>query len=170
MKKLTILVLAICLALGTISYAQEPEGEEIPITILFDGQEYEKKSEGALAAWLGYAMARAVWVRDNFTTEEAVNGEYKNSFEEEIDAYTKMVQIWRELKESDPQLSDPYLNLLERVDDAGFLKEYIWTYIHDGNWGGFPDLDMDGFDVYAKKYLVGHTPEKITTIEINTEG
>ena len=172
MKGLLIAALILCLGFGGICYAQEAQEaneEALPITVLFDEEAYEKKSESALAAWLGYAMSRAVWVRDHYTEEDIITNGYQPSFEEQIDAYSNMVQIWRELKEKDPNISDVYLNLLERIDDDGFLKEYIWVYLHNGSWGGFPDVDTKSFDAYAKKYLVGHDPEVIATIKVDLE-
>ena len=170
MRLILIAALVFCLGLGGFCHAQEAQEDELPITVLFDEQAYEKKSESVLAAWLGYAMSRAVWVRDHYDEKDIIANGYQPSFDEQVDAYTSMVQIWRELKESDPNISDTYLNLLERVDDEGFLKEYIWVYLNDGGWEESSDVDIESFDVYAKKYLVGHTPEVIATIVVNPEG
>ena len=84
MKKILITALIFCLWISGFCYAQgaKETQEELPITVLLDEEAYEKKSESVLAAWLGYAMSRAVWVRDHYTEEDIIANVYEPSFEE----------------------------------------------------------------------------------------
>ncbi|MFK7897007.1 MAG: hypothetical protein AB8G23_14275 [Myxococcota bacterium] len=54
---------------------------------------------------------------------------------------------------------DEYLDLLLRVQQAGFLEEYVWFYFHKRAWP-MPDwLEMQAFENWRTQNLAWHRPE-----------
>jgi tetratricopeptide (TPR) repeat protein len=53
---------------------------------------------------------------------------YELTFEEDKDVYTTILSMWREKKQEDSEAAYGQYDLLLRIDNAGFLEEYIWYH------------------------------------------
>jgi tetratricopeptide (TPR) repeat protein len=74
-----------------------------------------------------------------------------------VAARTTAVQIYRELKEKDSQLSVPYFDALSTVADNSFLREYVWTYLHEPEWSSPPGtLHLVDFMHWRAEHLAQH--------------
>ena len=114
---------------------------------------------GERGVWLVYLMKRAKWHElDNECgdTETVV----VPSFDEECHARAATLKTYRALREGDPQLDVPYFNDLSKVADAGFLREYVWIYLHQPSWQQTPNgLNVAEFDQWRASNLRNHTPQ-----------
>lgn len=108
--------------------------------------------------WLAYLFARAAYaVREN--TGERVAGERDASFEEEVRGRSVALSTFRDLKHSDAQLASVYFSDIDRVEAAGFLREYVWSYLHHANWEIPPaDLKLAAFNAWRAEHLADHVP------------
>jgi hypothetical protein len=115
---------------GSAGAAQGSEGRT-EVAILWSPQ--GAPNEDAL--WLGYLTARANYINGHKAAYDWKPGIVIPSFGEELAARTLLVQIYRELKQKDGQLNSAYVEDLTRVADQSFLGEYVWTYLHQSEWG-----------------------------------
>ncbi len=109
--------------------------------------------------WLCYALARAdYWTHSGRPLPSP--GELEPGFQEELGARLKAVEVYRDLRKRQPGVRSSYWDALEQVDGAGFLSEYVWTYLRHASWsGGEEPSRLAQFDVWRRTHLVGHTPE-----------
>ena len=83
--------------------------------------------------WLAYLFARAAYaVRES--SGEPVAGERDASFEEEVRGRSVAVSTFRDLQRSGAHLVSAYFSDIDRVEAAGFLREYVWSYLHHAAW------------------------------------
>ncbi|MFN8627586.1 MAG: hypothetical protein U0587_16615 [Candidatus Binatia bacterium] len=117
---------------------------------------------GERGLWLVYLMKRARWHeldRNCGETETVV----VPSFEEEVHARVATVKTYRALQQGDPALDVRYFNDLANVAEAGYLREYVWSYLHQPSWTHVPDgLNVAEFDRWRDSNLRNH--------EAQTEG
>jgi hypothetical protein len=146
----------------TLCYSQFLLGAESTnkpsIKILIDTSVTQK----TLPAWLAYAGARAAWMEKDFQEQHPEAVEYRYSFEEEIEAREFCLKIWGKSKEKDPKLKDKFLDELRSVQQAGYLREYVWWNYYIREWQPKPEgLDLDGFKKWAATHLKKHTPQTL---------
>ena len=62
-----------------------------------------------------------------------------------------------------------YFNALPRVEDAGFLEEYVWHYLHRDAWGATPPaaLTLGVFEEYRERELTSHTVQSGSRVRIH---
>jgi len=166
---LKINLILICLLTGIHPSGANLYAQEEPIydfSAVLDEKTFNSMSEGAGAAWLGYANARAIWVSDNFDVAAINNNQYYYTFEEEFFAREKLAQVWEEVKALDPQARDWYLDNILKVYKTGFLEEYVWHHLNDEEWIEEPEgLEMEGFFAWSETNLSGHRPETHVAME-----
>ncbi len=124
-------------------------------------------SSGQLEAWLGYAMARMVWIDGKFHEHFPEDATYQYSFSEELYARDALVAIWTDLK-TEQGLGDRYLEDLSRVYAAGFLKEYVWLCIGHPSWQESPGLPVKEFGSWMRDHLPSHKVE--TWVSVRKKG
>lgn len=106
--------------------------------------------------WLAYLYARAAFAVSE-SNGDFVAGERDASFEEELRGRTIAVNMFRELKRNDAQPASVYFNDIDRVDEAGFLREYVWSYLRQDSWIAQPvGLNLQAFDAWRAQHLAGH--------------
>jgi hypothetical protein len=106
--------------------------------------------------WLAYLFARAAYAVRESTGEPAA-GERDASFDEELRGRSVAVTTFRDLKHNDAQLASAYFSDIDRVETAGFLREYVWSYLHRASWHvPPPDLNLTAFDAWRAEHLPGH--------------
>lgn len=61
-----------------------------------------------------------------------------------------------------------YFTTLARVEDAGFLEEYVWHYLRNPAEHVTPaGLDMNGFENFRLRELDGHAPKTGARVRVN---
>jgi hypothetical protein len=130
MKKVVfVLFLAVILMGSSVVFSQGERVQMVMDESLFG------ENTNVLAAWLAYGTTKSLWVTDKYLEENPDKSKYQYSFQEELDAREALVQVWKDLKKRDENISDKYLNSLIVVKDAGFLDEYVWHYFQAEEWG-----------------------------------
>ena len=123
------------------------------IQLRFDPDKPNKKSA---VIWLGYLMARVVY-HEKHKLPVPPSGEIMPSFDEELDARSATVQIYRELKEKDAKLKDPYWETLSEVDHRGFMGAYVWTFLRRSEWPATArPANLAAFEAWKKQALPNH--------------
>jgi len=103
--------------------------------------------------WLGYLYARAAFAVSE-SSGVPVAGEHDATFEEELRGRIIAVNTFRELKRKGALLASGYFSDIDRVDAAGFLREYVWSYLKRDSWKTAPpNLDMQAFNQWRATNL-----------------
>jgi hypothetical protein len=122
------------------------------VAIVWDPATPEQESR----IWLAYLFARAAFAAKE-TRGVLAAGERDASFEEELRGRTIAVSMFRALRRNDARLDSDYFSDIERVDDAGFLREYVWSYLRHASWTTQPaGLNLAAFDAWRAAHLVDH--------------
>lgn len=147
---------ALALGLACASSAAPGESDgKIAVSIVWNPA--AKSPEDAL--WLGYLLARSVYVNEHIADYELKIGHITPSFEEESTARAEAGRMYLEMKAKDATLESPYFSDLARVQGASFVREYVWTYLRQPAWATLPDdLRIPEFEAWAKTSLVAHQP------------
>ena len=108
--------------------------------------------------WLAYLFARAAYAVGESGADPVV-GEREASFEEEMRGRTMAVNMFREQKRNDARLASVYFSDIDRVEAAGFLREYVWSYLRRASWKTPPaGLNLDEFNAWRATHLTNHIP------------
>jgi hypothetical protein len=113
------------------------------------GVELMRKNKDILGPWVSYTIARAACVKSQ-------NGNL--TFSCEALGREMLVSSWVDAKKQSPAAADPYLDALLTVNEAGFLKPYVWVYFGSASWEGPPD-NLEAFQAWASTHLTEHNPE-----------
>jgi hypothetical protein len=134
--------------------ANEPPDDSVKVAILWDPE----TPEGESKIWLAYLFARAAFAANETAGGPAV-GERESSFDEEVRGRQIALTTFRALKRDSAQPESAYFNDIDRVDAAGFLREYVWSYLHHSSWATTPaNLDVAGFETWRAEHLLNHRP------------
>ncbi|MDQ7007148.1 MAG: tetratricopeptide repeat protein [Acidobacteriota bacterium] len=71
-------------------------------------------------------MLRGLWKASKFRELHPEARGYRETYQEDREIADQILSIWREKKNDDPSVAHARYDLLLRVDDAGFLEEFIW--------------------------------------------
>jgi hypothetical protein len=122
------------------------------VAIVWDPATPEQESR----IWLAYLFARAAFAVGE-SSEGPAAGEREASFDEELRGRTTAVNMFRALKRNDAQLASAYFSDIDRVEAAGYLREYVWRYLRQTAWKTPPaGLDLAGFDTWRATHLPHH--------------
>lgn len=109
----------------------------------------------ALQSWVRYSLAKSV-------CQLEIGAEIPSrasSFDCELTARRLLLQAWDEKTLVNQDLEDTYLDKLRRVDDAGFLAEYIGHYFGRPHWRLPHGLRSEDFLSWRKSNLPRHKPQ-----------
>lgn len=105
--------------------------------------------------WIAYG----VWLglhHSNLAQEQAAGLHvYVPTFDEDYSARTNQINAWNEIKAKDPTVTNAYMDQVEAINAAGFLREYVWEYYRRPEWRAPPDLALARFDDWRKQ----HSPD-----------
>ena len=147
-----------------------PEDGKTEITITLDEAALKGKPESVTSAWMGYGIARANWLSENILGRPDATKSYRRCFEEELAGRESLAKIWAELKESDVKLKDDYLDQVLMIRNAGFLGEYVWSYLGSADWKQPPkQLRLEAFDKWKASNLEGHKAVTFADVKIDAE-
>lgn len=102
------------------------------VTVNWDSRAGQSKEQSAV--WLGYLIARANYIKQHENEYADVKGILIPHFAEEVDARSKAARTYEELSAKDKKLHDDYFEDLVKVEEAGFMEEYVWTYLRQSTW------------------------------------
>ena len=142
--------------------ATPQEGEVCSFTLETDGSLPEK----LVVPWLGYLLARQAYILKNEDQYHLLPGVIVPSFEEELEGRMALARIWKEM---DNKLEDKYLNELELVHNAGFMREYVWISLKRASWNEPDKLRIKNFQSWKKANLKGHKVESYGSIKVTIE-
>jgi hypothetical protein len=131
--------------------AGSQDDSSMKLSIVWDPETPEEESK----IWLAYLFARAAFAANETAGGPAV-GERESTFEEEVRGRTIALTTFRALKRERAQLASAYFNDIDRVESAGFLREYVWTYLRHASWSKPEGLDVSGFDTWSAEHLANH--------------
>lgn len=112
-------------------------------------------NDPALQSWVSYSLARS-------TCQLQIGGENparESSFECEMTARRLLLDTWLELQAENPAIHDEYLDGLARVQQAGYLEEYVAKNFRKRHWALPNYLDVSGFEQWRRTNLRGHKPQ-----------
>ncbi|TQV67750.1 hypothetical protein FKG94_24785 [Exilibacterium tricleocarpae] len=118
-----------------------------------------------LQSWVAYSLSRSVCQLE----EGGENPARNHSFDCEFSARMTLIERWAELGSpatgGDNLLSGEfgdaaYLDTLSQIRRGGFLREYIWHYLHRRQWRAPPDLRAREFERWRLAELAAdHRPQ-----------
>ena len=150
--------------------ATEPADDKVKITITLDEAALKGKPQSVLGAWMGYGVARANWLSEHVLVKPGASESYHRCFEEELAGRESLAKIWIELKQSDPKLKDEYLDQIIAIRHAGFLGEYVWSYLGSADWKQAPEqLRLEAFEKWKASNLAGHKAQTFADVKFEQE-
>jgi len=117
------------------------------------------------AIWLIYANTRASYAEKH--REKIVMDErgVVPSFDDELAARKEAVRFYKHMKTKKPEFNEAYWEGVAKASDAGFIEEYVWTFLSRPGW---PDADkpkrLPEFKAYQERELRGHQGVTLATI------
>lgn len=148
--------IAIALAISCLLATTPSHAGHKGLTIAIDWSPTKPEKE---SVWLGYLMARANYIAKHSDAYPQQVGPVIPSFEEEVEARTTVAKIYQELQTSGKDLNLAYFNDLHRVEQAGFMREYVWHYLHQRAWKQIPaSIRMEAFETWQRSNLAKHKP------------
>jgi len=106
-------------------------------------------------SWIRYSLSRSV-CQLGIETENPARA---TSFDCEVTARRQLAEAWTEKITLQSDLDDRYLDDLARIQDAGFLEEYIVDSFGEREWTLPDDLDMAAYRRWQREALRGHRTE-----------
>jgi hypothetical protein len=150
-------LLAATAAVGAVTGPVAATGSAPPLNVVIQWDPATPASERKL--WTIYLYTRAAATAAETEHESLPIGEHPPSFNEEVRARLLAVNLYRQLRRSEPALSSVYFADLDRVEAAGYLREYVWRYLRSGSWTHPPEgLELASFDAWRHAHLRHHVP------------
>jgi hypothetical protein len=115
--------------------------------------------------WFAYAAELLSASRVTAHAMPACGGALVPLFDTELAARRAALRDYRARAATDR--GSEYFSLLERIDAAGFLDEYVWHYLSKG--AQVPEgLDLAGFEDFRLRELAMHQPKTGAHVRVNT--
>ena len=112
-------------------------------------------ADPALQSWVTYSLVKS-------TCQLEIGGDNParaSSYGCEFTARIHLVDAWMEKRAGTESASDPYLDTLLGVRDAGYLDEYTVYYLGREDWQVPAEVDLAAFDTWRRSHLRRHRPE-----------
>jgi tetratricopeptide (TPR) repeat protein len=150
---LRLAMAAAAMLLVQVAHAETSSHQGVSVEI--DWHPTPGDREGAL--WLEYLTERAAYIDEHQAAYDWKPGVVTPSFEEEVAARTNAVKVYRELQQKDDKLNVAYFEELVRVADNSYMGEYVWTYLHQAEWGApLAALRLVDFMHWRAEHLAKH--------------
>ncbi len=108
--------------------------------------------------WTVYLYTRAATAARESSERALPAGERTASFDEELRARRVALGAYRQTLRTEPDYVSSYFADLDRVEAAGFLREYVWRYLKEASWAQPEDLQLTAFDAWRGEHLRDHVP------------
>ncbi|MBI3853837.1 MAG: hypothetical protein HY298_26730 [Verrucomicrobia bacterium] len=146
---------SLLLTLALIGCVTPQKKSGSPVTIQVD----RRINKDAMPYWLGYLTARAGYIGKHKAEYVGETGVIVPHFEEEVDARTKAAQVYDELQSKVNAKPNSYFAELAKVNNAGFMREYVWTYLRQTAWTDNQEPSrLKAFETWAKENIPNHQP------------
>jgi hypothetical protein len=147
----------------------EPAKRESQYQIRFES----KVAESEMPFWLLYLLARVSWEQQQAGGSVAGVGPRVATFDEEVFARGKAVSAFAEtldVKERKRVARDfPYFGELQRVIEAGYLREYVWFELRHESWLTDPaDIRASEYQEWRARHLPNHVPVTHGTLRLTS--
>jgi hypothetical protein len=107
----------------------------------------------AIVVWIAYG----VWLglhHPKLDSERAAGLHvYVPTFDADLLARENQIAVWNQIKAKDASVSNPYMAQIEKINKAGFLREYVWEYCKQSAWTKPDDLKLAQFDAWRQRHL-----------------
>jgi hypothetical protein len=124
--------------------------------------------QGELPFWIAYVAGRAAWRAENNIADEPAGEPLAPLFEETVGAYQMAFGMTGESKSLRLRRKSPLADT-QRAVRAGYLQEYVWTYLRDETWSEPAGLRLQEFDAWRTKNLKNHRPVTYGSISKQAE-
>lgn len=119
--------------------------------------ELEVESEAAF--WLKYSMLRIDFRKDNqLPIDVLVGEEVKPTYKEELAARRGILKDFDDVQDSLCEATRNGVKEMAKAESNGFLREYVWKYLHLDSWEEPAELKLEEFQAWADKELTDHKP------------
>ena len=108
----------------------------------------------ALQSWVAYSLSRSACQLEIGGDNPARNSSYGCEFT----ARGHLVDTWEEQRAEHPDATDPYLDDLLRVREAGYLDEYVVHFFGRPHWQVPAEGRVERFRRWQRDELRGHKP------------
>jgi hypothetical protein len=108
-----------------------------------------------LQSWVAYSLMKSTCQLDVGGAVPARVSDYGC----ELTARRHLVDAWEKQRQEHEGVTDPYLDGLVAVRDAGFLDEYTVHYFGRRHWQVPAEVRVDEFRQWQRKNLRRHKPE-----------
>jgi hypothetical protein len=117
--------------------------------------------------WLAYAVEITKYAREHPDIGPPCGGLLEPPYELELEARRAALREYR-ARPANGRRSG-YFDVLARVDTAGFLDEYVWSYLHEEAWGTSPphELTMGAFEEFRARELAAHVVQSGAHVRIH---
>jgi tetratricopeptide (TPR) repeat protein len=144
------------------SSVSQKDGMNINITL---DSSSGKKDDPTLAAWMGYAMQRALWHGEKFKKEFPDEPKYRRTMREEADSLHLLVTVLAEQKnfEKKKRDLDPSLLQVLAIDRAGLIEPFVLLNRADNeiaqDYGTYRTTNRDKIYRYFDEFVVPKAPQ-----------
>ncbi|MDZ7645233.1 MAG: hypothetical protein U5K76_14140 [Woeseiaceae bacterium] len=111
-----------------------------------------RDDDPVLQSWVSYSLTLSA-------CQLALGGDNPardTSFDCELTARRHLLETWNEQRGAGA--TDPYLDTLRNVHEAGFLAEYVAEHLGRAHWTLPPDLELAGYRQFERRHYPGHRP------------
>jgi hypothetical protein len=140
----------ICLLMAVISLPHVCVAKDSRIEIEIN----PNLDQSTMMAWLTYLGARQAF-HEQHKLPVPRSGEVIPSFAEEVSARTTGLEMYSAMG-----LHDSYWDVLAKVNAKGFMKAYVWNFLHRPEWK--PEerpANLPAFQQWARSALPHHKPQ-----------
>jgi hypothetical protein len=127
--------------LVSITSLAEPKPE---YSLSLDPSLFEEPG-GVLASWYAYGLRLVSLAEVRPSKPGATDESFSPTFREEVLARKHLLVQWRHVKKKAPETTNEYLESLQKVEDAGFLEEYVWFTGKYPEGSDSKTLDIENF-------------------------
>jgi hypothetical protein len=119
------------------------------------------------AMWLAYAVELVDYAREHPEAGPPCGGLLDPPYLLEVAARAAALREYRSRPANGRRSA--YFQVLDKVEAAGFLDEYVWSYLHRDAWGTVPphEIATGAFEEYRSRELGTHAAQSGAHVRIN---
>jgi len=105
-----------------------------------------------IALLIIYGSSRIAWEKEEGGSRKS------DMYEREIFSSEMIAEFWKKMQENGDASPSQNVEDLVKIEDAGFMREYVWVYLYKEGWVEPEDLNLDTFKAWADQNLLNHKP------------
>jgi hypothetical protein len=128
--------------------------------------------EKSALVWLSYNICRIGFIMQHRADYPAKGtGEVPVSFVDECKGRSCALETYVVQRQKKEMEKDEYWEDVKKVEEAGFLSEYVWTFFHRDAWSeNDKPKKLEEFKRWQAKVIPNHKPETHGKIEFRKKG